>query len=648
MKNYRTATAVMVALLIAASSTDASAQLIKNYKDTTTMLQQENEVLRSRIDSLMNAIEQYRQKSESDDATIAKMHKENKDREEAKAKSLEKVFTLGPDAKDSISLWDAQKKIASIKDEPTPMGLDSVRLNSSVADDIYLQRILDMENIFTLPYNDIVRNYVVLYAEKRKTWIPTTLGLCSYYFPIIQEAFNRHGIPEELACLAIVESAMNPRAVSRVGAKGMWQFMYATAKSYGLRINSYVDERYDPYKSADAAARYLKNAYDKFGDWSLALSSYNCGSGNTLRAIARNGGNSDYWGIYQYLPKETRGYVPAFVGALYVTKYYKEHGMDPKPCALPVKVDTFVINKRLHFVQVRDIVGVPIEDLRNLNPQYMYDMIPGGDEYVLRVPEQYVDEFIAKEDTLYKYKVDSLFNPVVIKQIESNAAPYAGQNKIVYKVKSGDTLSKIAAKYKVTINDLKKWNNLKTTNLKIGQNIAIYKGIPTNAAATASKPEAATSAKPAETAKPAEAAKPAEPAKKEEAVEQPAEAGAEGTEASVPGAEGEQQPAVAPESNGSEDEDDEEEIRDITRHPELDRAEKAAETEDAATAGEAKAEPKPEPIKEAGYTLYTVQKGDTMYSISKKYINLTAQEIMDYNKCTTDIHPGDVLKIPVK
>lgn len=396
-------------------------------------------------------------------------------------------FTLGPDAKDSISLWYAISEIENVK--PEDVDLDSVKLSSAVSDDVYLQRIKNMNNIFALPYNDIVRNYVILYSEKRKSWMPTTLGLCSYYFPIFQETFNRYGIPEELAALAMVESNLNPVAVSKAGARGMWQFMYAAAKSYGLRIDSYVDERLDILKASDAAARYLLDAYKRFGDWSLAISSYNCGSGNINRAIARSGGSTNYWDIYNYLPKETRGYVPAFVGALYITKYYKEHGMNPQPCALPEKVDTFVIRKKLHYIQLHDVVGVPIEELRLLNPQYVHDIIPGNDRpYVLRLPRKYCPRYVEMEDSVWKYKADSLFNPVVIKQIESSSAMYAGQGKITYKVRSGDTLGAIAKKYHTTVNNLKKWNGLKSTNISIGQRLYIYTGAPVKVSTPAPTP----------------------------------------------------------------------------------------------------------------------------------------------------------------
>jgi len=603
---------------------DANAQLKKD-KEATQVLQDENTALKRQVDSLNAMLAKARQQNQKHKETIAKLKEEAEKKQEAPKPA---VFNLGPDAKDSISIWYAQDCMKNIKEEN--INLDSVKLTSSTPTDIYLERVKNMNNIFTLPYNEIVQNNVIMYAEKRKSWIPTTLGLCSYYFPMFQETFNKYGIPEELAALAIVETNLNPVAVSRVGARGMWQFMYAAAKAYGLKIDSYVDERLDVVKATDAAARYLLDAYKRFGDWSLAISSYNCGSGNVNRAIIRNGGSTDYWGIYQYLPKETRGYVPAFVGALYITKYYKEHGMNPKPCMLPEKVDTFMINKKVHFVQLRDVVGVPLDELRRLNPQYVHDIIPGNDQpYVLRMPEEYAEKYIQYEDSLYKYKTDSLFNPVVIKQIESSSAMYSGNSKIAYKVKSGDTLSKIASKYHVSVNDLKRWNNLKSTNIRVNQTLYIYKGgvvtKPTTTAAptTTTKPAVSTApvTKPVEQ-KPVEA----KPEEKPEVVETPESVDTD--EAETTAAE-----------EDEEFDDEEEEIREITQHPGLDKVTVDTTKSEPAPAKE---EAKPE------YVEYVVKKGDTMYSISKQFTGVTADEIMKYNKTTTDIHPGDVLRIPVK
>ena len=621
------------AAILLFSGTQASAQ---NRKELVVTLQEENSALRKQLDSLQSIVEHYRHQNGKHEETIARLREEANLREDS---GNREVFTLGPEARDSISLWYAQDCIREMKEEKYNM--DSVKLSSSISDDIYLERIKKMNNIFTLPYNDIVRNYIILYSEKRKSWMPTTLGLCSYYFPIFQEAFNRYGIPEELAALAIVETNLNPVAVSRAGARGMWQFMYAAAKSYGLKIDSYVDERLDVYKASDAAARYLLDAYNRFGDWSLAISSYNCGAGNVKRAIARNNGSTDYWGIYRYLPKETRGYVPAFVGALYITKYYREHGMNPKPCMLPEKIDTFVIRKKLHFTQLRDVVGIPVEEMRRLNPQYVHDIVPGNDQpYVLRMPQEYCDRYLEFEDSVYKYKTDSLFNPVVIKQIEESSAMWSGMGKIVYKVKSGDSLSKIASKYRCSVNDLKRWNNLKSTNIRVGQNLYIYKGGVSSKPATApvSSAPAASVAKTTGPAEPsAQAVAPADTSAKEiaepadtaatEVIAEPADT-AEAEVIAEPADTAAAEVICEPADTAASESDST--IREITRHPELDRQPQAAA------------------VTQKEYEEYTVRKGDTIYGISKMFKDVTADEIMSYNNIGSGIHPGDILRIPLK
>ena len=246
-----------------------------------------------------------------------------------------------------LNIWYAHQMATESDIEQYDM--DSVRFQSNVPDEVYIERLKQMNSFITLPYNDIVKNYIILYSEKMPTKMAHMLGLSKYYMPIFEETFNKYDMPEELKAMAINESAL---AVSRVGAKGMWQFMYATAKMYGLHIDSFVDERLDPVKSADAAARYMMDAYKIFGDWSLAIASYNCGAGNVNKAIRRSGGSRAFWDIWPYLPRETRGYVPAFVGALYAMHYHKEHGIKPEAVEMPVQVDTFKINRQLHQVKI--------------------------------------------------------------------------------------------------------------------------------------------------------------------------------------------------------------------------------------------------------------------------------------------------------
>lgn len=387
-----------------------------------------------------------------------------------------------------LSIWYLHQSMNEM--EETEYNMDSVRFESNVPDSVYIQRIKAMNSFIQLPYNNIVRNHIILYSEKMPGRIETILGLCKYYMPIFDRIFNEYDLPEELKAMAVIESALNPVAVSRAGAKGIWQFMYSTAKLYGLTINSFVDERMDPVASAHAAAHYLRDSYEIFGDWNLAIASYNCGAGNVNKAIRRSGGKRSFWDIYPYLPRETRGYVPAFVGALYTMNYYKEHGIVPEAAPLPAAVDTFKINKMLHFKQIEELVGIPVQELRNLNPQYRHDIIPGNEkEYILKVPYNYVNAFIDAEDSLYTHKAEEYFSPVAIKKIKDGGD---GQ-RIVYKVKSGDVLGKIASRHRVTVAQIKRWNNLKSNTIRVGQRLVIYTGNSAPAATSGSSSKSSTS-----------------------------------------------------------------------------------------------------------------------------------------------------------
>ena len=376
------------------------------------------------------------------------------------------------DVTDSLlSIWYLHKKLQA--ESSREYDMDSVHFHSNVTDKEYLRRLADMNSFITLPFNETVRNYMILYSEKMPTKMGSMLALSQYYFPIFEEIFDKYGLPKELKYMAIIESALNPVAVSRAGAKGMWQFMYNTAKMYGLTINSFVDERLDPVKSADAAARYLMDAYKIFGDWNLAISSYNCGSGNVSKAMRRSG-SREFWPVYDYLPRETRGYVPAFVGAMYAFTYYREHGLKPDSLSMPVQVDTFHIRRMLHFRQVSALTGVPVEMLKNLNPQYVHDIIPGTakEEYILRLPYQYTSKFIENEDSVYAYNAKEYFSPATLQNIAVSGS--ASSRRVSYKVKSGDYLGKIASRYHVTVKQLMEWNHLRNTNLRVGQVLYIY------------------------------------------------------------------------------------------------------------------------------------------------------------------------------
>ena len=474
--NIRHLLAVAVAaVFIAGTATEAAAE---SRKDERKRLTQENTRLQSRIDSLCRELDMFRMRLHQADS-INKSLTTFAESEQAPKVFQPEIEEYTAEVSDSLlHIWYTQKES---EDYVQDINLDSGKLTSDIPDSVYVRRLKEMNPFFTLPYNEIVRSYLILYSEKMKSGMKKILGLSGYYMPIFQETFNRYGLPEELKVMAIIESSLNPTAVSRAGAKGMWQFMYTTAKRYGLHIDSFVDERLDPVKSADAAARYLKESYNIFGDWNLAIASYNCGAGNVQKAIKR-AGSREFWDIWPFLPRETRGYVPAFVGALYALEYHKEHGIEALAVPMPAHTDTFKIRKMLHLKQVSELTGAPLDELKNLNPQYQHEIIPGNDrEYILRIPYKYTDAFIAHEDSLYRHKDTIYFNPLTIKKIKEGGD---GQ-RIVYKVRSGDYLGKIATRYRVTVAQIKKWNGLRSNNLSIGQRLVIYSG---RAGAAASAP----------------------------------------------------------------------------------------------------------------------------------------------------------------
>ena len=484
MRIYRFIAVALAAAFIAGS---ASAQ-------NKSALLKENSELKLVIDSLKAEMDKVRAELKYTDSIANEMLSLYADSESKNSATVypEEYTTEVSDS--LLNLWYVQKKVAQSEEDYYDM--DSVRFESNVPDSVYVERIRKMNSFITLPYNDIVKNYIIKYSEKMPTSIGKILGLCEYYMPIFKEIFSQYDMPEELRAMAVIESAMNPLAVSRVGAKGMWQFMYSTAKIYGLNIDSFVDERLDPIKSAHAAAQYLQDAYEIFGDWNLAIASYNCGAGNVNKAIRRSGGKRAFWDIWPYLPRETRGYVPAFVGALYTMNYYKEHGIRPVAVATPEHVDTFHINKMLHLKQVSELTGAPLEDLKNLNPQYRHEIIPGNDrQYILRVPYKFTNAFLEKEDSLYLHKADIYFNPVTIKKIKDGG----DGERIVYRVKSGDYLGKIATRHGTTVAKIKKWNNLKSDNIREGQRLIIYRGgrAPVTTSSSSSAKPAASSTKPA-------------------------------------------------------------------------------------------------------------------------------------------------------
>lgn len=470
-------------------------------RKTKKQLARENQKMARQMDSLRAVITEFQERIAREDSLKAEMfnvYEENSNRIGAGLSPED----YNNEVTDSLlDFWYLNRQTMQ-SHEGEEYDMDSVHFSSNVPDKVFLDRLANLHSFISLPYNETVRNYIILYADKMPTKVQQMLGLAAYYMPIFEETFNRYDMPEELKYLAVIESAFNPVAVSRAGAKGMWQFMYNTAKLYGLKIDSFVDERLDAVKSADAAARYLQDAYGIFGDWNLAISSYNCGAGNVNKAIRRSGGKRDFWSIYPYLPRETRGYVPAMVGAMYAFNYYKEHGMSPAHVQMPAHVDTFEIHKMVHFKQISEVAHIPLDVIKQLNPQYMHDIIPGSDKtYILRLPYNYAGTFLENEDSIYTYKAAEYFNPTELQKIKDTG--FSDGDRLTYKVKSGDNLGRIAGRYHVTVKQLQQWNHLRNTNLRIGQKLIIYKrggGPKTSSAATKAPTKAASAAKDTEVA----------------------------------------------------------------------------------------------------------------------------------------------------
>lgn len=338
-------------------------------------------------------------------------------------------------------------------------------------DALYEQRLLNLVSPIPMPYNHLVRSRITNYVEKHPATIARVLGLARLYFPQIEDELLRAGLPIELRALPIIESALQTNAVSRAGAVGLWQFISSTGKSYGLEINSLVDERRDPVAATRAACLFMKDLYRIFGDWTLAIAAYNCGPGNVNKAIARSGGKT-FWDIYYYLPTETRGYVPAFIGATYAFNYHRQHNIEPIEAPIPLAVDTIRINRITHLQQISSTLDIDIETLRALNPQYRMDIIPATTKaYTLVLPQRHITQYIAREaeimgkDSLY---LKEYINPSNLdkKRME--------QAVTIYRVKRGDTLGAIARRHRVTVKQLMRWNGIKNAaHIREGQRLRI-------------------------------------------------------------------------------------------------------------------------------------------------------------------------------
>ena len=374
----------------------------------------------------------------------------------------------------------------------------------------YIERLQRIPSVMEMPYNDVVRKFIDRYAVRLRASVSYMLGAANFYMPIFEEALEMYNLPLELKYLPVIESALSPTATSRVGAAGLWQFMLATGKQYGLEVNSLVDERRDPIKSTYAAARYLRDLYKIYDDWNLVIAAYNYGPQNINKAIHRAGGVKDYWAIYKYLPRETQGYVPAFIAANYIMTYYCEHNICPMRTQIPAKSDTIVVNRDVHFKQIAAVTGIRIEELRSLNPQYRRDIVNGSTQpSVIRLPQTYVNAFLDREDSIYNYEAATLLSKRTVVEVTADdvkedvvarsqtVAPGThqathGRTRAVSQsrnrrggktasrgrsqsvtVKSGQTLSEIARKNNTTVEKLKRLNGIKGNNIRAGKKLKV-------------------------------------------------------------------------------------------------------------------------------------------------------------------------------
>lgn len=375
-------------------------------------------------------------------------------------------------------------------------------VNPVYSKEVYKERLARIPSVIELPYNDVVQKFIDRYSGRLRRSVSIMLGAQNFYMPTFEEALESYGLPLELKYLPVIESALNPNAVSHVGATGLWQFMLATGKQYGLEINSLVDERRDPVRASYAAAHYLRDLYKIFGDWNLVIAAYNCGPENINKAIHRSNGATDYWQIYPYLPKETRGYVPAFIAANYIMNYYCDHNICPMVTELPTKTDTVVVEKDVHLEQISKVLNISLEHLRNLNPQYRRDIINGLNKPMsVRLPASLVGAFIDNEDSIYNYKTDELLLKRDVVEVNDNVPSVSrsrsysrshssssksrgkrggrnrkrnkkGGNKSVT-IKSGDTLSEIAARHHTTVKKLRKLNKISGNSIRAGKKIKV-------------------------------------------------------------------------------------------------------------------------------------------------------------------------------
>lgn len=378
-----------------------------------------------------------------------------------------------------VTLWQnlcAEQRYEHYVQEYIEIDAEAVAAADTTPDSVYVRRLRDLASPIELPYNYLVKASIARYTDTKYGLMSRVVGLSKYYFPMIEQELLKAGLPIELRAMAIIESALQTTAVSRAGAAGLWQFMAPTGKVYGLEVNSLVDERYDPLKATQAACRYLKDLHGIYNNWLLAIAAYNCGPGNVNKAIARSGGKT-FWEIYDFLPSETRGYVPAFIGATYGFAYHRLHGITPTEPPMPLAVDTIHVNRLLHLGQVASTLeNTPIETLRLLNPQYRIDILPATNKpYVLTLPQHAITDYIAHEELIHSKDSAYLKEYLNPDNLDKRRAQASGT--IYHKVRRGETLGTIARKYGVSQKNLMRWNGIKNPNrLREGQRLKIIRG----------------------------------------------------------------------------------------------------------------------------------------------------------------------------
>ena len=369
-----------------------------------------------------------------------------------------------------LDLWYIQKQMGN-------MNVGALNDNSEedcLIDSVVINRLKSLHTVIPLVYNREIRSKIELYVCKRKRTSSIILGLSQYYFPWMREIFDKYDVPEELIYLTIIESALNPNAISRAGATGIWQFMYATGKAYQLEVNTFIDDRRDPFKATDAAARHLKDLYNIFNDWGLAISAYNCGSGGVRKAIARSGGKTDFWSVKPFLPRETQNYFPYYVAALYMVNFHHEHGIPFAELKIPFAVDTVMVKKELHLQQVAEVLNIDLEELKLLNPQYKRLIIPAYTQpYPLRLKHADIVRFINSETDIYAHKYNEFFTPMKVYEGLFTGTPVNSSDykKVYHTVKQGENIAFIANRYGLSVYEIKKMNNLSSSAVKPKQKL---------------------------------------------------------------------------------------------------------------------------------------------------------------------------------